>query len=183
MNIAIIYDSIYGNTAQVAKAIATGLDRGHEVKLVTVQEAMDLDLSGTDLLVIGSPTRGFQPTPNILEFIAALGPAPEGLTAAVFDTRLDPETISPLPLRWVVEVGGYAATRMASGLRSHGIELRGDPEAFLVTGTEGPLKAGELERAREWARGLLVRQPRTAEIESIGSASTRRGAPDPGRPS
>jgi hypothetical protein len=78
MNIAIVYDSIYGNTAQVANAIVTGLDHGHEVKLATVQEAMDLDLSGTDLLVIGSPTRGFQPTPNISEFIAALAPAPGG---------------------------------------------------------------------------------------------------------
>lgn len=77
----------------------------------------------------------------------------------MFDTRLDPETVNPPPLRWVVEVGGYAATRMVSGLRSHGIELRGDPGAFLVTGTEGPLKAGELGRAREWASTLLGRQP------------------------
>ena len=121
-----------------------------------MQEAPALDLSDVDLLVIGSPTRGFQPTPNISEFIAALARVPEGLTAAVFDTRLDLETINPPPLRWVVEVGGYAATRMANGLKGLGIALRSDPGAFLVTGTEGPLKAGEIERAGDWAADLLT---------------------------
>ena len=159
MNILIVYDSIYGNTAKVAEAVADRLGRDNRVTTVPVQQAAKLDLSDTDLLVVGSPTRGFQPTPNMSEFIAALAPASAGLAAAVFDTRLDLETINPPPLRWVVEVGGYAATRMASGLRSHGIVLRGDPSGFLVTGTEGPLKAGELDRARDWASDLLTRQP------------------------
>ena len=30
------------------------------------------------------------------------------------------------------------------------------PEGFIVTDTEGPLREGELERAAEWARGLLT---------------------------
>lgn len=158
MKILIVYDSIYGNTAKIAKAVADEFEHDNQVTAVTVHEASGLDLSQTDLLVVGSPTRGFQPTPNISEYLAGLTAVHEGMTAAVFDTRLDLETINPAPLRWVVEVGGYAAARMAAGLRSHGIGLRGELGAFLVTGTEGPLKDGELERARAWARSLLENQ-------------------------
>lgn len=174
MNILIVYDSIYGNTAKIAEAVADRLGRDNHVTTVAVQQAAKLDLSDTDLLIVGSPTRGFQPTPNISEFIAALAPASTDLTAAVFDTRLDLETINPPPLRWVVEVGGYAATRMASGLRNHGIVLRGDPGAFLVTGTEGPLKTGELERARDWAGDLLTGQPEAPRTESTETANPAR---------
>jgi flavodoxin len=155
MKIFIVYDSIFGNTATIAKAIAARLGTDHEVALATVQEARGHDLSGTDLLIVGSPTRGFQPTPGIAEYIAGLSEPAATLSAAVFDTRLDPETINPPPLRWVVEVGGYAASRMASALRHRGYVVRDELGAFLVGGTEGPLNPGELERAGDWAGGLL----------------------------
>ncbi|MEO8683555.1 MAG: flavodoxin domain-containing protein [Devosia sp.] len=166
MKILIVYDSVYGNTAKIAKAVAAELERDNQVTVITVGEASGRDLSRTELLVIGSPTRGFHPTPNISEYIAGLTDVREGMTAAVFDTRLDLETISPPPLRWVVEVGGYAATRMAAGLRSHGIGMRGELGAFLVTGTEGPLKDGELERARGWGRSLLENHASTAGVHA-----------------
>ncbi|HTM78696.1 MAG TPA: flavodoxin domain-containing protein [Devosia sp.] len=155
MNIVIVYDSIFGNTAKIARAVADGLEPDNQVRIVSVQDAKGLDLSDTGMLVIGSPTRGFRPTPQISEYIAGLAQIPDSMTTAVFDTRLDPDTIDPLPLRWVVEVGGYAAARMAGALQDHGISVRGDLGGFLVTGTEGPLKAGELDRAREWAISLL----------------------------
>lgn len=154
MNITIVYDSIFGNTALVAKTVAAELEHRHHVRIATVQEARDLDLSGTDLLVVGSPTRGFQPTPQIAEYLAGLGPTPGGVLGAVFDTRLDLETVNPLPLRWVMDIGGYAASRMASALRRHGVELRGDEGDFRVIGAEGPLKEGEIERVQKWARTL-----------------------------
>ncbi len=156
MKIRIVYDSIFGNTALIAKAIADRLAAGHDVTASTVQEARGSDLVDTDLLIVGSPTRGFQPTPGIAEYLASLAPMP-GATA-VFDTRLDPETINPPPLRWVVEVGGYAADRMASALRHRGLAVRQEHGAFLVGGTEGPLNPGELERAADWASRLVAIQ-------------------------
>ncbi len=158
MNITVVYDSIFGNTANVASQIANELEIDHNVSVFTVQEAKKIDLTDTDLLIVGSPTRGFQPTPGVSEYVAALNRTPEGMLAAAFDTRLDLETVNPLPLRWVVESGGYAAERIASGLKSHGLELRGDPAGFLVSGAEGPIKAGEIERARAWASNLLQRR-------------------------
>lgn len=156
MSIAIVYDSIFGNTGEVARAIAAALGPAGDVSLVPVHEAKSLDLSGVELLIVGSPTRGFRPTPAISEFVEGLDSVARGQAAAVFDTRLDLETINPPPLRWVVDAGGYAADRVATMLQRHGFALRGALGGFLVTGTEGPLKAGELERARAWASSLVT---------------------------
>ena len=63
--------------------------------------------------------------------------------AATFDTRLDK---SP----WI---SGAAARGIARRLRRLGIDVI-DTESFLVEDTEGPLAAGELERARAWGAEL-----------------------------
>lgn len=168
MNISIVYDSVYGNTAKVAGAIGEELERDNTVRLLTVQEAQTADFTGADLLIVGSPTRGFRPTPGISEFIEGLDKCPAAV--AVFDTRIDLETVNPQPLRWVIDVGGYATSRMTSAVERHGLQLRGQPAAFLVSGTEGPLKDGELDRARSWSRGLLEAP---ASHDATGDSSGR----------
>jgi len=156
MKIGIVYDSVFGNTAEIARAIAAELEAAHEVRLVPVAEAGTLDTAGMDLLIVGSPTRGFRPTPATTEFIGGLAAPAAGRSAAAFDTRLNPEDIHPAPLRWVVQAGGYAADRIATELGEKGYGHKGTPGGFLVTGTEGPLKPGEVERAKAWARSLVA---------------------------
>ncbi len=155
MNITIVYDSIYGNTAEIAQAIAAELRDANNVTSITVQNAKDLNLSGIDLLIVGSPTRGFNATPLISEFVAGLTDVPASIAGAAFDTRLDLDAVHPLPLRWVMEVGGYASARMASAMKNLGMTVRGTPEGFYVMGAEGPLKDGEIQRARAWAADLV----------------------------
>lgn len=152
MSILIVYDSIFGNTGQVAKAMADELARSHAVRLASVQEARGLDLSDIDLLVVGSPTRGFRPTPEIQEF-ASRRDLPR--RAAIFDTRIDLDTIHPAPLRWVVQAGGYAAERLHTELTEQGCTIIGEPEGFLVLGQEGPLRDNETARAAAWARAIV----------------------------
>lgn len=154
MKIGIVYDSVFGNTAEIAKAIAAALDAAHEVQLLIVAGATPLDVVPLDLLVLGSPTRGFRPTPAMAEFVSGL-PAGAGRRAAAFDTRLDPEQIHPAPLRWVVQAGGYAADRIAADLKQRGYDT-GTAAGFLVGGTEGPLGPEEVERAQAWARSLVA---------------------------
>ena len=156
MKVTIVYDSVFGNTARIAKAIALPLNGTNIVRLLTVQEAKAADLTDTDLLIVGSPTRGFRPTPSISEYVEGLGTIGSGKAAAVFDTRIDLESIEPPPLRWVVEAGGYASSRIASLLGRHGFEVNPDRPGFLVKGTEGPLKEHELERAAAWGVTLLA---------------------------
>jgi flavodoxin len=157
MAIVIVCDSVFGNTRKIAEAIAAGLAGQGEVRLVHVTDAARLDLADVDCLIVGSPTRGFNATPASSEFVEGLDAMlAQGRKAAAFDTRLDPEDISPAPLRWVVHAGGYAADRIAAGLKRKGFALLGAPEGFLVGGTEGPLKPGELERATAWAKALPI---------------------------
>jgi len=154
MTTVIVYDSIFGNTASIARAIASARETEGAVRLLTPAEAKALTFTPDDLLIVGSPTRGFSPTPAINEFIAGLAAAPAGLRAAAFDTRLAPETVHPAPLRWVVEAGGYAARRIAEALRQKGFVVSEEEGGFAVLGTEGPLKPGEEERAQHWAIAL-----------------------------
>jgi len=153
MTVALVYDSVFGNTAEIARAIARGLEaRGRAVTLLPVAELHDFDAAGYELIVAGSPTRGFAPTPSIEEFVAGL---PKGTgPVAAFDTRLDLDAINPAPLRWVVNAGGYAASRIGDALKRKGYALREPNGDFKVSGTEGPLMDGEIERAEAWGKGL-----------------------------
>ena len=157
MAIVIVYDSVFGNTQKIAEAIAAGLAGKGEVRLLPVRDAARLDLTEVDCLIVGSPTRGFNATPATSEFTEGLDAIlATGRKAAAFDTRLDPEDITPAPLRWVVHAGGYAADRIGGGLKRKGFTLLGGPEGFRVGGTEGPLKHGEVERATAWAAALPI---------------------------
>lgn len=153
MTTLIVYDSVFGNTGKVAEAIADEV--GGDVRLRSVSAVTPADLDEVTLLVVGSPTRGFRPTPAIQEYIAGL-PADRlnGLRVAAFDTRLDLKTIHPAPLRWVVEVGGYAANVLETELAELHCTKAVESAGFLVTDTEGPLGDGEIERARTWAKSL-----------------------------
>lgn len=154
VNITVVYDSIYGNTAKVAAAIAATLERENSVRLLSVQQARQADLGTADLLIVGSPTRGFRPTPQISDLLAGLAPR-SGAAAAVFDTRIEPAAVRPGALRWVVERGGYAGSRMDEVLRDRGYVRKSEIAGFLVDSMKGPLKPGEIERAADWARSLL----------------------------
>jgi flavodoxin len=153
MRTLIIYDSVFGNTAQVAQAMAVAVPA---VALPVSQVTLD-QLHGLEVLIVGSPTRSFRPTPAISKFLKSL-PHNQlaGISVAAFDTRIWLETIDSAVFRFLVDKGGYAANTMASALKKKGGTLVVPPEGFLVTGEEGPLKDGELERAAAWVRNMQV---------------------------
>jgi flavodoxin len=152
----ILYDSVFGNTQLVAKAIAGSLEPSTKVYVGSVSE-VDLEkLEFTSLLIVGSPTRGFRPTKPVSEFIEALpSNSLKGVSIATFDTRIDLSTIKSSVARFLVKTGGYAAKPIQKVLEKKGGFAIDAPQGFLVTGEEGPLKEGELERAGEWAKQLL----------------------------
>lgn len=158
MKAVLVYDSVFGNTGQIATAIAEGLKAGAEVELLSVKQAQAEDLRDADLVVMGSPTRGFRPTPEITTLLITIplrGLA--GKQVAAFDTRFDADKVESQFLGFVVRTGGYAARRIADQLEAAGGELVAAPEGFYVTDAQGPLAEGELERAGYWARALLER--------------------------
>jgi len=145
MKVLIVYDSVYGNTEKIAKAIGGAITG--EVKVLRVDEANPSELKTIDLLIVGSPTQGGRPTPAIRDLLNKVPePSLQGINVAAFDTRISTK---------LVGVFGYAAGRIAGNLKGKGGTLIASPEGFFVKGTKGPLKEGELERAAGWAKGIL----------------------------
>jgi flavodoxin len=147
MKALIVYDSVYGNTEKIARAIAEAITPSNEVKVLRAGEANASELVSINLLIVGSPTHGGRPTPAVQDF---LNKVPElslkGINVAAFDTRIPTK---------LVGLFGYAAGRIAGNLKKKGGNLIASPQGFFAKGSKGPLKEGELERAADWAKGIL----------------------------
>jgi flavodoxin len=140
----IVYDSTYGNTEKIAKAIGAALTG--DVKVLRAGEVNPAELNAFDLLVIGSPTYGGRPMPSVAELLNKIPEsAIKGKNIAAFDTRIPTK---------LAKIFGYAADRIAKNLKEKGGNLVVPGEGFFVNGKEGPLKEGELERAASWAKEL-----------------------------
>jgi hypothetical protein len=160
----VVYESLWGNTAAVARAIAEGL--GPEARALSTGEATAASISGADLVVAGAPVLGFKlpneamrqsvrsnpgfraPTPDLSNpsmrsWLDGL-PAPTGASltrCAAFETGL----------RWSP---GGATSSIIQGMERAGFACVGKGKRFVVKGKYGPLRGGELERARQWGTEL-----------------------------
>jgi flavodoxin len=153
----IIYDSFFGNTEKIAQAIGNTLGSQGETEVVRVKDASQGRLKGLDLLIVGSPTRGFRPSEATLAFLKGLSAnSLAGIRVAAFDTRIANSDIKSPILRFMVNFGGYAAKKIADSLTKAGGSLVFPPEGFFVKDSEGPLTEGELERATQWAKSLIA---------------------------
>jgi flavodoxin I len=144
MKVLVVYDSTYGNTEKIAKAIGTAITG--EVKVLRASEVIVDELNSYDLLVIGSPTQGGRPMPSVVEL---LGKIPEsmlkGKNFAAFDTRIA-----------MAKLFGFASGRITKNLKEKGAIAVVPAEGFNVTAEKAPkLKEGELERAANWAKTLI----------------------------
>jgi hypothetical protein len=173
MRALVVYESLYGNTAQVGEAIAASLrEHGIEVESGLVQDVAPAAATEADVLVAGGPThvhgmtrgttrktaaadeKNAYPTPTLApglrEWLQQVEPG-AGRWAAAFDTRIDKPAL----------LTGSAAKGIARKLSRGGFRLAVEPECFLVT-TENRLVEGEVERARGWATELRDRMTVTA---------------------
>jgi len=168
MNTVVVYESMFGNTEQVAQHIADAVRATDATAtVVEVSRAEPGQLHGADLLVVGAPTHAFSLSrPNtredavrqgadpartmlgVREWLATLETAfpaaADRPRVAVFDTRA--EKVRRLP--------GSAAKRAAKVLRARGFQVVDRPTSFYVEDVKGPLAAEEIERAQEWAARL-----------------------------
>jgi flavodoxin len=157
MKVRVVYDSVFGNTEQVAQAIGEALGSRVDVETVRVSDVQPEELTGLDLLIVGSPTRALRPTgatTKLLQAVPRDGLA--GVKVAAFDTRISTTDLNSRAFSVMVKLFGYAADPIAKRLRKKGGELVVAPEGFFVEDAEGPLKEGELERAAAWAERITV---------------------------
>ena len=171
MSTLIVFESMYGNTEHVARAIAEGLGDAQVVEVGAAPAVLPAEL---ELLVVGGPTHAHgmsrersradaarrvdEPVIStgigIREWIAAVAPSPT-VVATAFDTRV--------PARELFT--GSAAKSAAKALASRGFRVA-PPESFVLDGMSGKpfdrVAEAELERARRWGRTLTNLLPALA---------------------
>jgi flavodoxin I len=146
MKIMVVYDSTYGNTERIAKAIGGAI--AGEAVVVRAGEVNPAELKTIDILIVGSPTYGGRPIPSVQEFLDRISESDiKGKKVATFDTRFSTR---------MVRIFGFAADKISDNLRAKGGTLISSPQGFFVKGKEGPLKEGELERAAGWAKEIAA---------------------------
>jgi len=149
MKAIVIYDSQYGNTEQLAKAIGAAI--GEEAKVVRVGEVKYADLAPYHFILIGSPTQGGRQTKAVKAFLDNLpAEALKEKRLAAFDTRFK---------NVLTKVFGYAAPRIEAAIKEKGGNATAQPQGFFVKSTKGPLLEGELERAAAWAKSVMAGVP------------------------
>jgi flavodoxin len=161
MKALLVYDSFFGNTERIAQSIGNALGPPEDVGILRVGNVRPEQLAGLKLLIVGSPTRAFRPSPAITNFLKSIPKnGLKGVKVAAFDTRMTEEEINSAVfiLRILVNIFGYAARPISDRLVKKGGQLIVPPEGFFVHGTEGPLKEGELERASNWAMQIIATQ-------------------------
>ena len=154
MKALIVYDSKFGNTEKIARAIGETITQLGKVEVVKAGEANASELSSIDFLIVGSPTHAGGATRAIKEFLRKIpANALENVRVASFDTRFSAKD-KGIGARIVLGIFRYAAGRIATILEYKGGYLAVEPMGFIVEGNEGPLKKGELERATIWAKEI-----------------------------
>jgi hypothetical protein len=165
MRALIVYESMYGNTAEIARAIAEGIIAADgEATLRNVDDVMPTEVTDHELLVVGGPTHAHgmsrattratavQDTKNSYEdptvgdglraWLDSL-PAGDGRAAAAFDTRIDAPAF----------LTGAASKGIERQLGHRGYQACLARQSFLVT-KENRLVDGEMARARAWGASL-----------------------------
>jgi flavodoxin I len=146
MNATVVYDSTYGNTEKIAKAIGEAI--GGDARVVRLTESGASELDKAELLVAASPTTGGRPSEAMLRFLNSIPAGSlKNVNVGAVDTRLK--------AKWV-KIFGYAAEKIAKRLADCGGTLAAPPEGFFVRAAKGPLLDGELERAAAWAKGIAA---------------------------
>jgi flavodoxin len=151
MNAVVVYFSKFGNTQMVAEAvaqeIAAELKPESTVQVISLDTLSAEDFKDKDLVVMGSPTHNMNLPKNVRPVFERLPKRVlKGIPVAAFDTSYK--------MSWWLN-HFTAAKRLSQKLRKLGGSRIVPPETFHVTGREGPLFDGEIERSRAWAASIL----------------------------
>jgi menaquinone-dependent protoporphyrinogen IX oxidase len=150
----VVFDTSYGNTKTIAQTISETLrESGMDVDVFHVKDVKNLSIKDYNFLVLGSPTRFGTMSFSIRGFLGKVKSEEwANKPFAVFDTE-NPENIE----RARIENKEWSAgEKIAASLRDKKMNELLPVLKALVLGEKGPLKDGEIERAKEYARKLVI---------------------------
>ena len=159
MKTLVIYESMFGNTRDIARATAEGLAEWSDVSITDVDSALLTVPADATLVVAGGPTHAFSMSRETTRHAAVARGAVRGSARGLRDWLAAVSLAAPVPLatcdthtkqRWVP---GSASRAAAKEGRTRGF-IPVASRSFYVTDVQGPLVTGELERARHWGRSL-----------------------------
>jgi Flavodoxin len=169
MRAVIVFESMFGNTHQIAEAIGVGLAELNEVSVISVNVVDPATVAAADLVLVGGPTHvhgmsrpstraeaekwaldplkklrleSGAPGRGIREWLDDHATEVPGLFAT-FATRVEMPII----------LSGNAAAQMDRALHRRGSRRLAAPENFLVT-KDTELSDGEIDRATDWGRSV-----------------------------
>jgi flavodoxin len=166
MRAIVVFESHWGNTEAVAQAIAQGI--GPEARALTTSEATPEVVAEAELVVAGAPVMAFSLPSDAMVANSAKdpkAPVPADITHPTLRAWLEglPHVDASSPahraasfetkLRWSP---GGATGGIEARLRKAGFNTVARAEKFVVKGVYGPLREGELERARAWGKELAA---------------------------
>jgi flavorubredoxin len=136
----VVYDSVYGNTEKVAKALAAGLENGGaDVAVAKVETVRSNELGEFDLLCVGSPTHAWNASKPTKEFLERLKDL-KGLTgkkAFAFDTKMKSR------------LAGNAGGKIEGKLKDAGFTIIKSSKSAIVKSREGPLEENAEETFKQ----------------------------------
>ena len=157
MTALVVFESMFGNTEEVARAVAEGIWTRMPATVVEVGHAPDPGQADVDLLVVGAPTHAFGLSRQRTRDSAAEQVGHPGISSGrgVREWLADASTCSLMAVAFDTHVSkpdlpGHAGRRAQRRLKSLGCRMVAPAESFAVEGMQGPLATGELDRARAW---------------------------------
>lgn len=142
----VIYDTIYGNTEKVAKALASGMsEQGVQADSIGVGKVDINRLKEYDLLAIGGPTHAFGISKPMKGFLKKLKNVEEvkGKKAFAFDTRMK------------IRIAGSAAKKIEKELKKLRMNIVRSSSSAIVLGSEGPLEEGTEDKFKQIAGEIV----------------------------
>ena len=133
----VIYDSVYGNTEKIARALAKGLGENRvEVDTLKADAVKFDELGKYDLFVVGGPVHAWNVTKPIKTFLEKLNTVSglSGKKAFAFDTKMSKSGLA-----------GSAGGKIEASLKNMGLIIVKPHATGVVKGNEGPLEEGAEE--------------------------------------
>jgi hypothetical protein len=179
MKAVVVYESIFGNSREIAEAVAEGLSEHLEVELHEATVVPTPSSIGQDLIVVGGPKHAYALSrPRTLreavkhvahfrsrlhglrEWLSQLPCSSESPMFAAFETKV--ASVRHLP--------GSAAKKATRMLQALGYAVIGR-ECFYVADPTGPLFDGEADRARQWGFDLGARAAASVRARELNVRS------------
>lgn len=147
MKAIVIYDSKFGNTEKVARALALGLrDGGIETDCMRSDEVPQDKVRTSDLVAIGGPTHNRRVSASLDGWLRVLSRSDvAGKRGFAFDTRNKSR------------LSGSAAKGIEARMKRLGMRVVLPYASAIVDGTKGPLEPGSEETFRRIGTDIAKR--------------------------